>query len=246
MRSFSTSISCLLLTLAFMASNKAVAQPNDSLEQGRASRGSISADSEFRPVLTTRKVKDLIEDCTKLQFFEFCDQDVLIHLSSNTTPVVTGFENIDHSAPGDIKGYIYSMSTAVGLNNSAVEELDEWIAGNLVMFSPERHVAVRVPNNLQGAITPLLYPEQGILYLVFNNGEVSASLIKSNNFTQEYKGLKYYNRGQYSLRVGPASAKNIEEFSNYFPELVRKSEGIVTEWWPSGVQRSNLTSISFE
>ncbi|WP_230312618.1 hypothetical protein, partial [Paracoccus lichenicola] len=22
----------------------------------------------------------------------------------NTTPVVTGFENIDHSAPGDIKG----------------------------------------------------------------------------------------------------------------------------------------------
>lgn len=243
--SFTTAVSGLVIALALNASYKAIAEPNISSDQGRTQSDSISESNNFRPILTNRKVSEIVEDCSNTKKFYFCEQDIYIHLNINATPVSTGYKSIDESAPRDIKGYIYSMSTTGMLNEEVIANLDKWIATNLAQAGSDRYLAVYVPEYLQAAISPLLYPEHGNLYLVFNSGKIAASIVFSNSTLQSYKGLKYYDGGQYILQVGPIVAGDVNEFSEVFPLLVVGSESILAEWWPSGIKPSKLTSVSF-
>lgn len=241
---FRPSIKTLVVTLILVTTYAAIAHPDASTKE-IGTQGPMNFDEhDFRPLVTNRKMQDILQECGKAPNSIPCEQDLTIHFGENTTTVSTGFKSIDDSAPRDIKGYIYSMSTSGELNKDAIRKLDEWIEASISTANSGRHVAFRVPEELKAAISPLLYPEHGDLYLVFSDGKISAS-IKLNGEVGSFTGYKYYEKGQFIVRVGPILMQNTDErkIFDIFPTIISEVEKILSERWPDNIQLSKLNSI---
>lgn len=234
----------LVVTLILVANYASIAH-SDASNKEIGSQGTMIFDEhDFRPFVTNLKMHDILQECGKAPNAIPCEQDLTIHFGENTTTVSTGFKSIDDSAPRDIKGYIYSMATSGELNKDTIKKLDEWIESSISKVNSGSHVAFRVPEELKAAVSPLLYPERGDLYLVFSDGEISAS-IKSNSKIGSFTGYKYYERGQFIVRAGPILMQHAGEhkFFEVFPTIISEIEQTLSDRWPGNIQRSKLNSI---
>lgn len=184
------------------------------------------------PAVGNIAIGNLLSECETRSIVKSCDQDVTIHIGENTTEISTGFKLIDEVLPRDIKGYIYSTAEIGNLSNQEIEGLEEWIEKSLSHLTNLQNTMIRIPDTIKSTISPLYYPVDGSLYMVFDEKKAIAAL-KINNNSSSFTGYKFYEDGRFTVKVGPVFVNSADASSllEIFTDAMTATEDHINNNW---------------